>query len=397
MRWFFYLLLAIGAAVGLLWIAQTDPFNYVTVYLAGYAIEMSAIGFLLLMGLSVITLYALVRIVHALFRAPKDWGRWQQRRRVALSDQDLGSGYLSLIKGDWKNAEKRLTAHADDSHIPYVNYLAAAQAAQEQGKLTQRDEYLSKAYKAAPKETLAIGLTKARLHQVAGQWNMARATLEDLVDAGRNNAQFTAMLMQTYEQSGSWSDAKGLLPVARKQKALPDAVLDQIEDEVHKASLDGAIDLDAAWRALPRSHRKKTSVMATYCEHLIRSKRDAEAEKHIVSAMKQSWDDTLVALFARLNPKSAVKARRVAEGWMLAQPDNAWVNLAAGQHAIHEGNMALAKKYLQASIAQGALPEAYRLLGEVFEGEGERGKALELFRSGLSQRSFKELPTPTES
>ena len=383
MRYFLYTLLAAGLAVGFLLLSQVYPDNYVKVYLGGYVVEMSFIGFLMLATIGVISFYFLVRFVRTIIFAPTLFGRWRQRRKVIVSDRDLGSGYLSLIKGDWHAAEKRLTVHADDSPVPYVSYLAAAQAAQEQGKLTQRDEYLSRAYKAAPKETLAIGLTKARLHQAAGQWNMARATLEDIYSLGKNNAQYTAMLMQIHQHSGNWADAKALLPLARKQQALPDEQLQKIDDEVYIESLKTAIDLDAAWKALPRAQRKKSNIIARYCGHLIEAQRDAEAEKLIVSAMKNEWDDNLVELFARLDSKSPVKARRVAEGWLMAQPDNAFANLAAGHHALAEKNTELAKKYLQAAITFGQLPEAYRLLGELFESADERAKALQLFKSGL--------------
>ena len=387
MRYVIYTLLAASLAIGLLLLLQVYPDNYVKVYLGGYVVEMSFTGFTILAVLGVILFYMLVRAMRAIIFAPVLFGRWRQRRKVIISDRDLGSGYLSLIKGDWRAAEKRLTAHADDSPIPYVSYLAAAQAAQEQGKLTKRDEYLSRAYKAAPKETLAIGLTKARLHQAAGQWNMARATLEDIYSLGKNNPQFTAMLMQVHQQSENWVDAKALLPTARKQHALPEAELDNIDDQVYMASLATAIDLDAAWKALPRAQRKKAKVIAQYCRHLIDAGRHTEAEKLLISAMKQEWSDEVVELFSKIESKAPAKARRTAEGWLMAQPDNAYANLAAGRHAMQEGNTDLAKKYLQSSITCGQLPEAYRLLGEIFEATDERVKALQLFKTGLAVRA----------
>ena len=155
MRYIVYTLLAVGLAFGLLQVAELDPDNYVKIYLAGYAIEMNVIGFIVASLLFVLVLYVLLRLLRSIISAPGRFGKWRKRRKIIIADNDLGSGYLSLIKGDWRAAEKRLTAHADSSPIPYVSYLAAAQAAQEQGKLAERDDYLSRAYKAAPKENLS--------------------------------------------------------------------------------------------------------------------------------------------------------------------------------------------------------------------------------------------------
>ncbi len=387
MRFLIYILLAVAIAFGLLQLDQIDSNNYVKVYLAGYSVEMNVLGFLVLTVLAVMVIYFLIYLVRTVLTAPSRLTRWRKRRKVVIADKDLGSGYLSLIKGDWRSAEKRLTAHADSSPIPYVSYLAAAQAAQEQGKLAERDEYLSRAYKAAPKETLAIGLTKARLHQVAGQWNMARATLEDIQEIGKNNPQFTAMLMQVHEQAGSWQDAKQLMPIARKQGALSVEKLDEIEEQVLIASLDEAIDMDAAWKSLSRAQRKKPALITKYCTFLLEQKRSAEVEKLIRLAMKAAWDDRYLEIYSHVEPASAVKSRRAAEGWLLAQPENPYANLAAGRHAMLEGNTELAKKYLHAAINFGQLPNAYRWLGELFENADERNRALQLFKSGLLANS----------
>lgn len=386
MRYLVYTLLAVGLAFGLLQLDEIDSNNYVKIYLAGYAIEMNAIGFIVAALLLVLVLYVALRTLRALITAPRRYGKWRNRRKVRVADNDLGSGYLSLIKGDWRAAEKRLTAHADNSLIPYVSYLAAAQAAQEQGKLAERDDYLSRAYKAAPQETLAIGLTKARLHQVAGQWNMARATLEDIQSLGEANPQFTAMFMQVHQQSRNWQDAKTLLPIARKQGALDEITLDKIEVQVLAASIDEAIDKDTAWRALSRTQRKSSAVITRYCAYLIEQDRSAEAEKILKAAMQDTWNDQYLEIFSQLNSKAPAKARRVAEGFLLAQPENPYANLAAGRHAMQEGNTELAKKYLHAAISFGQLPAAYRWLGELFESLDQGHKALELFKSGLTAK-----------
>ena len=383
MRSILVIALACVAAYGLFLLGGVQPGNYVKIYVGVYLWEMSFVEFLVFVFILFLAWQLFFWLVKSVWRMPSSFSGWRTRRAHKKADAALGSGYLSLIKGDWKRAEKSLVSKTDASRVPYVNYLAAAQAAQEQGRLVSRDEYLNAAYKAAPKERLAIGLTKARLHQSAGQWEQAAATLVDIADIGQSNAQFTAMLMQTHQELGNWDKAIALLPVARKQQALPVEILDKIYNDAHTASLRGATDKDLAWKKLPKEQRKRVANVALYASFLIQGGDGVAAEKLIRTTLKSDWSDELVHLYGDIPSDKPGKLRRVVEGWLMARPENAELNLAAGQFAIREKNLELAKEYLQKAIELAQLPKAYALLGDVYESANESGKALQLFRAGM--------------
>lgn len=394
MRYLVYTLLGIAFAIGLIALVQAYPNNYVVMYLAGYALEMNLSALLVLAVVGLLLLYIALQLVHWVFSAPRKMRQWQHRRKVSISDQDLGSGYLALIKGEWKNAEKRLTAHADDSEIPYVSYLAAAQAAQEQGKIQARDTYLSRAYQAAPKETVAIGLIKARLHQSAGQWNMARATLEDIQPKAEKNPQFMAMMLQSLAHDGDWKTAQTLLPQARKVAALLPEELDEVEQNITLRSLEGAIDVASAWRYVAKHQKQAPRIVRAYVERLIEQNKPELAEKALVDAIPKTWSNELITLYARITPKSPTKALKTVEKWLVTHPNNATLNYAAGRHAQAAGKADKAKQYLQSAISTGKLPAAYLSLGEVFEAEDERARAFALYKQGAEVRAQRELPKP---
>jgi HemY protein len=387
MRYIIIILLACLSGYGLFMLGHLQPGNYIKMYVGVYLWELTVIQFLVLVFLLVLSLHLLFALFRALWKAPKTAGRWKARRDNKKADAALGSGYLSLIKGDWKRAEKSLLSNTSASRVPYVNYLAAAQAAQEQGKLQQRDEYLNAAYKSAPDERLAIGLTKARLHQAAGQYDQAAATLQDITDIGKKNSQFTAMLMQTHQQLGNWEKAVALLPVARKQEALPIESLDAIYNESYTETLKNAQDKESAWKALPKDQRKRIPNIVLYAGWLIGNGESAAAEKLIRSVLKSDWSDELVRLYGQLPSDKPGKLRRVVEGWLMARPESAELNLAAGQFALQEKNTDLAKEYLQKAVQLGQLPKAYSLLGEAYESTNESGKALQLYRVGMASLS----------
>ena len=403
MRYIIVILLACLTGYGFFLLGHLQPGNYIKMYVGVYLWELTVIQFLVLVFLLVLTLHVLFVLIRMIWKAPKSAGRWKARRDYKKADAALGSGYLSLIKGDWKRAEKSLLSKTQVSRVPYVNYLAAAQAAQEQGRLQQRDEYLNAAYEAAPNERLAIGLTKARLHQAAGQYDQAAATLQDIADIGKKNAQFTAMLIQTHQQLGNWQKAAALLPIARKQTALPAPVLDSIYNDSHTAALRSAMDKEAAWKAMPKDQRKRMANIELYTGYLITNGEGATAEKLIRSILKSDWSDELVRLYGQLPSDKPSKLRRVVEGWLMGRPENAELNLVAGQFALQEKNLDLAKDYLQKAVQYGQLPKAYSLLGEVYEAANESGKALQLYRAGMAsiskssdQEMIKSLTIPAE-
>ncbi len=394
MRVLLIILFASIAGYGAFLIGQIEPGNYVKIYAGSYLIELNLLSFVLLVIVSVLVLYFMIRFSRIIWKAPKSFSLWRGRSKTKKAAQALGAGYLSLIKGDWRGAEKSLTTKSDSSSIPYVNYLAAAQAAQEQGRTTQRDDYLNAAFKAAPKERLAIGLIKAKLHQTAGQYEQAEATLDDISDLGRKNAQYTAMLIQTYQHTGQWAKANELLTIARKQSALPDEVLDQIANQAYASMLNDATDKDKAWKALPKAQRKNMDNVVAYTTYLVNHGESGAAEKLIRNSLKSDWSDQLVDLYGSLKSDKPAKLLRVVEGWLMARPESAELNLAAGQFCLQEKSLDKAKEYLQKAIELGQLPKAYSLLGEAYEASNESGKALQLYRNGmmsLSNSSQKKL------
>jgi len=375
----------VGAALGIaaLNVGKLDPDNYVKMYISNYVIEVSVVQFLFLLLISVLVLYALIRLIRLVLKSGSLFSNWRERKSTKTAQAALGSGYLSLIKGDWSRAEKSLTTKCEHSGVPYVNYLAAAQAAQEQGKIITRDEYLNAAYKEAPAERFAIGLTKARLHQKAGQLDQALATLQDIAPEGAKNAQYTAMLIQTYQQMKDWHGIKNLLPAARKQKALPESVLQQMLHDVHISALKDASDKRTAWKNLPSIEKKNPENVALYASYLIEGDQYADAEKLIRGALKSTYSDELVAIYGAIESPTPAKLRRNVEGWLLARPESAQLNLAAGRFALAEKDIELAKTYLRNAIEHGQLSLAYSLLGEVYENTGQSGEALKLYRSGM--------------
>lgn len=388
MRAFIVILLAFIAGYGVLHLAEIDPDNYVQIVFSNWVIKITVIQFLVFLAAVTVALYAIIRVTVFLLRSTTLWSRWRQKKNTQKAQNALGNGYLSLIKGDWGLAEKSLTTKSDHSAIPYVNYLAAAQAAQEQGKINSRDDYLNAAIKVAPKERFAIGLTKARLHQKAGQLDKALLTLQDISSEGAKNTQYIAMLIQIHEELGNWNQVQSLISKARKYKALPDDLLQSMYHQSYVTQLHSSDDKKSAWSQLPKDEKKNAENVAIYAADLIKNKQFSDAEKLIRNELKVSWSDELVTLYGSITADKPSKLLRNTEGWLLARPENAELNLAAGRFALADNNHDKAIEHFEYAIKFGKLPLAYSLLGSVYENSGDSGKALHLYRSGMQASSY---------
>lgn len=147
----------------------------------------------------------------------KNWWHIRQEHKSYSKTQH---GLTLLIEGRWKKSEKLLLAGTHQSFEPLMNYLAAAQAAQEQGAIERRDEYIQKAYQMAPEAELAIGITQAELELKRHELAQAEATLTRLREKSPRHPRVLALLEKVYVRLGAWKELHALLPSMRKAKLI---------------------------------------------------------------------------------------------------------------------------------------------------------------------------------
>lgn len=373
-----------AAAFGFLKLSQFSGDNALAIFnVAGYELQIPFVGFVLIALIIFVVLYFLCRIIGGLFRSPKHVGEWNQVRNEKLSQAKLGEGFLALMKGDWKRAEKQLMSKTEFSEVPFVNFLAAAQAAQEQGKYDKRDEYLAKALDKTPKNRLAINMTRARLSQQIGRSDDALKSLMEVEDLGRKNAQYIAMLAQAYDETNDNEKLEKLLPQVRRMEALPSSVIAQMQAELDIEYFNDAEDKDAAWKSIAKTSQKDPDFISIYAEYHINKGRPDLAEKLIRTTLKNEWDESLVNIYGRIESTNRKKLLRQVDGWILARPESAELRLAAGRLAMQSKDVERAQKEFEHAIKLGGLLEAFEELGLLHESEQDLRKALALYRSGL--------------
>ena len=149
------LLLVIAVLVAVLWV-RDNPGQVLLRY-GDYSIETTLAFAVIALVLSVIVIYYCIKLVRGFLRLPGSIKDMSQSRRYAKARRQLNEGLIDLAEGRFEQAENNLMRLVDISESPLVHYLAAARAAQLQGKHDARDNYLKAAHEGNPDAELAIG------------------------------------------------------------------------------------------------------------------------------------------------------------------------------------------------------------------------------------------------
>jgi HemY protein len=395
-----WLFVIVGAGIGVLLGRDT---GYVLLSFGNYTVEMSLALLLMLIAALFALLYFGIRVVVRTVHLPQDVRQWKQRRGSRLAQQAMTRGLLEMSEGSWRNAEKRLVRFADRSETPLLNYLAAARAAQLQGAHDRRDGYIRLAHDAMPSADVAVSLTQAELQLADHQLEQALATLKHLRSVAPKHNYVLRLLRRLYEQLGDWEHLRELLPELRRRKVDDEESLQRLEMRTHSALLEQAFlardehRLGVAWADVPRAMRSHPQLLGDYAGYLQEMGHDEKAEQLLRDALKKQWDANLVETYGLLESAEPGKLLSMMERFLPDHPDDATLLLTLGRLSLRAQLWGKARGYLEACIARGGPPQAFRELGQLLERMQEPERAIEVYRRGLSGTGGPEpVPLPED-
>ncbi len=386
---FIILTLFVAAALALL--ALDNP-GYVLIAREPWSIEMTLVVFVALLLLAVLGLYLLWHLLVRIWKTPGEVSQWRQRRKARRAHAALVSGLVHLAEGSWAKAEKQLLSGLHDGETPLLNYLAAACAAQEQGKSEKRDEYLSLAHQHAPEQGLAIGMLQAQLQFQARQYERALASLAQLRVNSPKHPHTLYMLATVYRELRDWESLANLIPDLRRTKAADAHEIEAFESLAHRELLTlppparaGGGVLKQAWNAVPSQLRHKSEFVALYARQLIAQEAMDECEALIGSALERGWSDELARLYGLTRTANPAAQLETAEAWLQIHTDNPQLLLTLGRLARRAKLDGKARVYLERAVALRAGLEASFELAQLLEQAGERDQALDCYRQALAR------------
>jgi HemY protein len=387
-RFFVKLLILVIVILGAVLLVRDDP-GAVLLRYRGWEIETSLAAALAALILFTVALYYLVRFLRGILRMPSAMQRQSQNRRYGKARRQLNQGLIDLAEGRFEQAENHLMRLVDYSDSPLVHYLAAARAAQLQGKHDARDNYLSAAHEANPDAELAIGVTQAELQLAHQQTEQALATLSHLHSIAPRHDYVTMLLARAYFELEDWSALVKILPDVRRKKLVKEKRLREMELAGYCGALENAAgsqsDFEKAWGGLPRSLQADSAMMRFYLDMLARQRwYSNSAEQLLLKSLDRQWDDALIEVYGRFEAGDANAQLARAEKWLDDFGHNENLLLALGRISMRARLWGKAQGYFEASIGARATPAACLALAELFEQQLQQpDKAAEYNKQGL--------------
>ncbi len=368
---------------------MADDTGFVVIGVHGQVVRTSLVFFIILMLLAVIAGLWFWRLLHRMWRAPRELRDWSHQRQQVKALQSLNDGFLALVQGDWRQAEKYLSDGARSSNRPLLHYLGAARAAQAQQANDRQSYYLQLASDQGPDAELPVLLTQmeAALHEQ--RLADAQAALERLREIDSSHDQVLRMELAYRRAAREWAALLELLPrLARRHLLGPEQ-----QAAMEREAADGILaeaelgrqsqTMTSAWERLPKARRQAPATIARYARGLMASGDQGSAYALVHNALKKHWDSELAAIFGELQAEDGLRQQKIAEDWLAERGDEPALLLALGRLSLRNGLWGKARSYLESLIARAPSPEAFRLLAEAFEQLGDRDAALRAHRQGL--------------
>jgi HemY protein len=369
---------------------KDDP-GFLLVKYREYSLETSLAFGVIAVAVLVTVLHLLLKLIRVFWKLPQSMKLQSRRRRHEKSRRLLNQGLIDLAEGRFEQSERNLIKLVDYSESPLLHYLAAARAAQQQGKHDQRDSYLKAAHEARPEAEIAIGVTQAELQLSHHQIEQALATLTHLRTIAPKHDHVLKLLARLYFEQKDWDALSALLPDVRNKKLIKAEKLKIMELATYQGCLEAAAQssdstsLEIAWVKIPRAIQTLPDLALFYIDlNRKNGRKNPKLEALIIKSLDREWDDRMIDRYGQYESADPARQLEKAETWLSDYSENAHLLLALGRICIREKLWGKAQGFLEASIGIEQTGQNCLAIAELFDIHLQQPeKAAEYYQLGL--------------
>lgn len=333
--------------------------GYVLIQTDNWNIETSVTGLAIILIVALLVILAVEWLLRRLFRTGARTRGWFLGRKRNRARRQTHEALVKLAEGDYRQVEKLLSRNADHAEQPVVNYLLAAEAAQQRGDETRANQHLERASELAHNDPIPVEITRVRLQLARNEDHAARHSIDRLLDVAPRHPEVLRLAEQAYVRTGAWSALLDILPAMEKAQVADDEHIKALRQQcwlglMNQAMADqGSEGLKRWWQSLSRKTRHETALQVAMADHLIACDDHETAQQIVLDGLKRNYDERLILLMPRLKT----------------------------------GNPEQLEKALRQQIKQhGATPLLHSTLGQLLMKHGEWQQAGDAFREALKQR-----------
>lgn len=363
--------------------------GYVLIQTDNYNVETSVTGLVIMAVLLFVVLLAIEWILRRIFRTGARTRGWFLGRKRSRARKQTKAALIKLAEGDYKQVEKLLTRNADHAEQPVVNYLLAAEAAQQRGDDFRTNQYLERAAEAADTDQLPVDITRVRIQLAQGENHAARHGVDRLLNQAPRHPEVLRLAEQAYLRTGAFASLLEILPSMGKINLHTEAELQALQQQAYIGLMnqamadEGSDGLKRWWKDQSRKTRHEVPLQIAMVEHLIECNDHEMAQEIVLDSLKRQYDERLVLLIPRLksgNPEQLEKALRQQIKQHGATP---LLNSTLGQLLMKHGEWQQAADAFREALKQRPDAYDYAWLADVLDKLHRSDEAAQMRREGL--------------
>jgi HemY protein len=355
-----FLLLIAGIVIGPIFAGHQ---GYVLIQTESWNIETSITALTIMLLVLIAALFILEWILRRVFRTGARTRGWFLGRKSKRARKQTSQALLKLAEGDYQQVERLLSKHAEHAEQPVVNYLLAAEAAQQRGDDARASQYLDNAASLAEDSPIPVEITRVRLQLARNEDHAARHGIDKLLEIAPRHPEVLRLAEQAYIRTSAWSSLLDIIYPMEKAG---------VGDEAHRAALEerawiglmdqamaeqGSDGLKRWWQNQSRKTRHKPMLQVAMAEHLIQCDDHEMAQKIILDGVKRQYDERLVMLMPRLKTATPEEVEKVLRQQIKTHGDRPLLWSTLGQMLMKHGEWKEASLAFRAALKQ--RPDAF--------------------------------------
>ncbi|ENJ8543792.1 TPA: protoheme IX biogenesis protein HemY [Raoultella planticola] len=363
--------------------------GYVLIQTDNYNIETSVTGLAIIMILTMVVLFAIEWLFRRIFRTGAHTRGWFVGRKRRRARKQTEQALLKLAEGDYQQVEKLMAKNADHAEQPVVNYLLAAEAAQQRGDEARANQHLERATELAGDDLIPVEIARVRLQLARNENHAARHGIDKLLEITPRHPEVLRLAEQAYTRTGAWNSLLDILPSMAKAN---------VSDEEHRAALEqqawiGLMDQTLAdrgsdglrewWKNQNRKTRSQVPLQVAMASLLIESEDHDTAQQIIIDGLKKQYDDRLVMLIPRLKTNNPEQLEKVLRQQIKSVGDRPLLWSTLGQSLMRHGEWQEASIAFRAALKQRPDAFDYAWLADTLDRMHQPEEAALMRRDGL--------------
>lgn len=314
------------------------------------------------------------------------WFSFRKRNRARKQTR---LALMKLAEGDFKQVEKLMSRNADYAEQPVVNYLIAAEAAQQRGDELRVQQHLERAAELADTNQLPVEITRTRILLAQNENYAARTAVDELLNQAPRHPEVLRLAETAYTRTGAWQALLDIIPSMQKIALHNDDRLDRLKKEAYigimgqKMSENGCDGLKTWWKAQPRKIQHDNALRVVLAEHLIECNDPDTAQTIILDGLKRQYDERLVLLLPRLKQTDANVILKVLNSLIKQHGPTPLLNSTLGQIAMQQGQWVQAETAFRAALKQRPDVHDFAWLADTLDKQKKREESAAVRKNAL--------------